>query len=179
MTGSFDEEFGRYAENLRRHLDEIAPTLRGLPFDEAEQRLTDELQTRGVWATDSTIRAVARMASDPTWPFRHPLQHRRWVKEENARIEAHNAAMGADEDWLEGDPVSVAVSEVMDEVDAACTYSVRPPGTHSGAFHLVTIRPYTEARAARIRRSVERLGIEVVVREHTTDDDLPPWTRGY
>ena len=183
-------DFEGRAVELRAHVEEIAPALRGLPFADAEQRLRDELRARGVETTETQIGSIARMAADPSWPLRHPVQYRRWWREQDERIRRHNLELEVEERrrlvelWgeeeadalLAVDPVSEAVGRVMDELDGACSFSVVPPDSHDGRRHLVLVSPYSRRLAKRIERAVVRTGFNVDVRE-LTEPDLPPWRR--
>ena len=74
---------------------------------------------------------------------------------------------------LASDPVSDAVSEVMDEVDGVCSWTVRPPSSHDGLRYLVLVKPFSARVATRIRRSVEGLGASVEVRAYASYDQTP------
>ncbi len=177
----FTADFERRTDALRAHLEEIAPALRGLPFDVAEERLRDELRARGVEADETMIGSVARMAADPSWPLRHPVQYRRWLREQDQRIRLHNADLQVEERrqlvdlwgeeeadaFLATDPVFEAVSQVMDGLDEACSFSVVPPESHDGRRHLVLVSPYSRRLAKRIERAVTRTGSYVDVQACT------------
>jgi hypothetical protein len=67
--------------------------------------------------------------------------------------------------WFTSDPVRDAVEEVMDQVEGASSWSLRPPSTYDGQRYLVSMRPWSPRLARRIRRAVEARGAEVEVRE--------------
>ena len=203
-----DEAFDPIA--ARDHIDEILPSLQGLPPEEAERRLVEGLRARGLRPTgrfflalddlDPELQADERALLDALERGEEPAAAlARWQREQNARIEAHNARVEAllhaenvarfgqdvaDAMWAEEhDPEREHVGQAIE--DAVDAWADRDPDHRSAGYtmafargdgdaHRVWLPEWNEELRAAIERAVHECGSWVEVRRWSDADNPVP-----
>lgn len=135
---------------IRSAIDSVKPDVHGLPQAEVEERLVSALKRNDSFLSMSSVRVIARDLRDPWWARLHPFKAWRQVRQDFAepdgdsdRYEAEAARLGAKLDEFQ-DITSRVSKRTMD-----------------GMVHVVTINPWSDELASRIRDAVAPTAVTV------------------
>jgi hypothetical protein len=142
-TGAMTEDRSSGADLVARIVaatDAVKSDARGLTAELVEARLVAALRERDAFLPMATVRRIARQMSDPWWTVKHPL--RAWRE---ARRERQGPDLESARDEAEADELSQRLGGVTGvEV-------VRSAMTFDGMVHVVTIHPWSDEIANRVR----------------------------
>lgn len=143
------DDLDAHVERVRAAVASVKSELRGLPQEEAVNRLVSALRQHDAFMDMREVRVLARDLRDPSWARRHPVRAFRQTRQifgrwdpESRRLEAEVEEL-SDRVWMKG---------------VKCMSSRR---TMDGMVHEVTIDPWSDELANRVREAAAPTAIIV------------------
>jgi len=131
-------------------VDSVKSDLRGLPQDEAVKRLVSALRRADAFMGMREVRILARDLRDPWWARRHPVR---------AFLQTREIFRGPDLEGIRGLAESEKVSRRVGQIKGVRGLESRR--TMDGMVHTVTIDPWSDELANRVRESAAPTAVNV------------------
>lgn len=155
----FQSPFEAHTAAVQATCKSVARELRGLPQDQAEQRLTERLRQRGLFAPPTELRILASQMTDPWRRLKHPFRtHREARRIFNEPDPAYEHALA------EIDVVNERISAILDalDTDALASWEFSAELTFDGPRYELALRPYSNLLAGQIREALAPIRITII-----------------
>ena len=146
------------AEALGAALRAVEEAMNGQPVPDVEVRLIDELRSRGVFMSREEIQHHALLISDPEWATRDPEGL------ENLLAGIHDPVRAQEEAEVEAQLARtlVRLAKIVDSMWKVCRTAVSARRTMDGVEFEIRIDPWSQRRAARLKRAAAPARASVV-----------------
>jgi hypothetical protein len=151
--------FEAHTAAVRATCKSVARELRGLPQDQAEQRLTEALRQRGLFTPPRELRILAWQMTDPWRGLKHPFRTRREVR----RI-FNEPDPDSEPALAESDDVSERISRILDALDPddLASWEFSAESTFDGPRYELALRPYSDHVAGQIHDALAPIRITII-----------------
>lgn len=153
----FDPE--QQVRGIRAAVDSVKSEVRGLPREEAKARLLAALRQHEAFLPMAEVDSLARQLSDPWSPLRHPVRAIRQIRREAREPDPESVRSQA-----EADDLGTRLED-LHSAEGLETLSISSTRTFDGMVHVVTIHPWSETTAARIRHRAAPIPVTVKGRD--------------
>lgn len=144
------EDLDAHFERVRTAVDSVKSDLRGLSQDEAVKRLVSALRRADAFMGMGEVRVLARDLRDPWWARRHPVRAFRQTRQ---------IFRGPDLEGIRCIAESEKVSRRVGQIKGVRGLESRR--TMDGMVHAVTIDPWSDELARRVREAAAPTAVNV------------------
>jgi hypothetical protein len=141
----------RRLERIRAAVRSVKSEVRGLPQDEAEERLVSALRLHDAFLSRSSVRVLARSMRDPWWVHRHPIKAWRQSRRDFDAPDPESDRCAAE---------TARLSRKLEEISGVTTWFSKR--TMDGMLHVVTIDPWSDELADQVREVSSPTSVTVV-----------------